>query len=151
MKSFTNIAPSCLALLLGCSAAAAQTVYRCGNSYSQTPCADARVVKTDDPRTEAQRTSAQQALVQDKALAREMEASRHKDETLALARAKAEQAALARTAAAHDKANTKKSKEPKAGKKSNGLRSVKVQPPGVFTATVEAPTPPKAQPKRGKP
>ena len=126
-------------------------MYRCGNSYSQTPCADARIVPTDDPRTEAQRTAAQQALVQDKALAREMETSRRKDEALALARVKAEQAAQARHVAAHDKANTKKNKEPKTGKKGTGLRSVKVQPPGVFTATVQAPTPPKAQPKRGKP
>ena len=38
----------------------APPVYRCGNAYSQTPCAQGKVVDTADPRTPEQRAQAQQ-------------------------------------------------------------------------------------------
>ena len=44
MKSLKPLVLPALALLLTCSGAQAQTVYRCGNSYSQSPCADARAL-----------------------------------------------------------------------------------------------------------
>ncbi len=135
-------------MLLACSSASAQTVYRCGNSYSQAPCGtDARAIQTDDPRTDAQRMAAQQGLARDKALAREMEASRRKDEAQAMANIKSEQAALTRKAAADKKSEDKKSREAKASaksKKAGGLRTVQVQEPDVFTAAGPA------APKRAK-
>jgi hypothetical protein len=39
---------------LGCGATAAQTVYRCGNSYSQKPCPGGAAVDAADPRSAAQ-------------------------------------------------------------------------------------------------
>lgn len=135
MKSFKYLAPTTVALLLTCTGTSAQQVYRCGNSYSQSPCSGGLAVPSDDPRTEAQRAAAGQALRQDKLLAKEMEASRHRDEALALARVKAEQGALARNTA-HKKMDAKGSKPAKPGKKPASLRTVKVQEPGVFTATV---------------
>lgn len=57
---------ACLGLLAGLSIpAAAQTVYRCGpagNSYSQQPCADGRLVDVADPRSDAQVAEARAAL-----------------------------------------------------------------------------------------
>jgi hypothetical protein len=136
MKSFKYLAASTLALLLACTSAAAQQVYRCGSSYSQTPCSGATAVPTDDARTEAQRAAAAQALRQDKLLAKEMEASRHKDEAMAVARAKAEQSAQAHNVAAHKKMDETKARETKPRKKPASMRTVKVQEPGIFTATV---------------
>ena len=89
MKSLKPLVLPALALLLTCSGAQAQTVYRCGNSYSQSPCADARALEADDPRTEAQRAAAREGLARDKALAKEMDATRRRDEAQALARDKA--------------------------------------------------------------
>jgi hypothetical protein len=130
MKSFKPFVLPALALLLTCSTAGAQAVYRCGNSYSQSPCANAVAVQTDDPRTEAQRDAAREGLAHDKALAKEMEATRRKDEAQALA---LDKAALARAAAAHKKQD----KKTVAGKKpgSTKPRTVKVQDPDVFTAS----------------
>jgi hypothetical protein len=42
------------ALVLSSAAAQAQTVYRCGNSYSQQPCPGAAPVAAGDPRTPAE-------------------------------------------------------------------------------------------------
>ena len=90
MKSLQSLDPThpaamCLALLLVCNTAAAQQVYRCGNRYSQTPCAAGAVpIRTQDPRTEAQQAAARDGAARDKALADEMEAARHRDEAMAL-------------------------------------------------------------------
>ena len=137
MKSFKALAPTALAALLLCQAVAAQTVYRCGNSYSQSPCAGASVVNVDDARTDAQREAARQGLAGDKALARDMEASRHRDEALALARAKAQAGHAARPQKPED------SKAPlaKAAPKKASLRTVKVQEPEAFTATTGSAAP----------
>jgi len=51
MKSFKPLALPALLLLLTCSSTSAQTVYRCGNSYSQMPCGNAVTVLTEDPRS----------------------------------------------------------------------------------------------------
>lgn len=51
-----------LSALAVCTTAPAQTIYRCGpdgRSYSQTPCAGARVVQAQDERTDQQRREAQ--------------------------------------------------------------------------------------------
>jgi hypothetical protein len=68
------------ALLLALSAlwlpAQADTVYRCGESYSNSPCAGATVVATDDARSAAQRADTQAAVKRDAALAQAMEKDR---------------------------------------------------------------------------
>ena len=136
MKSYPLVS-SYLVLLMACASASAQQVYRCGNSYSQQPCGpDAKAIQTDDPRTDAQRAAAQQGFERDKTLLKEMEASRHKEETRALSNMKAEQAAQARKASADQKREDRKAQQATASaksKKTAGLRTVKVQEPGTFT------------------
>lgn len=147
MKSFKPLVPTILALLVAMAAdtAAAQAVYRCGNSYSQTPCANGTLVPTEDPRSQAQRQQAKEALAQDRQLAKEMETSRQKEEALAFQREQAQRAAHERLAAAQAKADAKTNRGTKAHKNPGGLRTVKVQQEGVFTATVEQA--PKKKPK----
>jgi hypothetical protein len=132
MKSFKTLIPASLVLLAACTGAAAQQVYRCGNSYSQTPCAGAVAVQTDDPRTAEQRAAAQQAQSAAKAFAKDMETTRRKEEAQALA---ADKLALTRAAAAHKTAEVKKPAQEKTRKKTGGIRTVKVKEPEFFTAT----------------
>lgn len=144
MKSFQFKPLPALALLcclLG-HHASAQQVYRCGNSYSQAPCAGGVAINADDPRTEAQRAAAKEGLERDKALGKEMESTRRKDEAQALARDKAAYAANAKAAAAakaeEKKREHEKTRAAKAENKKHAGR--KAQPghtePGVFTTTV---------------
>jgi hypothetical protein len=60
--------------------AAAQNVYRCGDSYSQTPCAGGAVVNSDDPRSASQRAQTTQAAQRDARAADAMEKARLKEE-----------------------------------------------------------------------
>ena len=46
------------ALYAGMTLAAAQSVYRCGNEYSQAPCVHGKIVDVDDSRTGSQLTDA---------------------------------------------------------------------------------------------
>lgn len=68
------------ALLLALSAlwlpAQAQNVYRCGGSYSNTPCPGATVVPTDDPRSAAQRAQTDAATRRDARSAKVLESER---------------------------------------------------------------------------
>ena len=63
--------------------AAAQTVYRCADSYSQQPCPDAKPVPAEDPRTAAQRRESLQATQRDAQAAHRMEEARLKEEARA--------------------------------------------------------------------
>ena len=47
-----------LAAVASGPAALAQTIYKCGNNYSQSPCPGGSVVDADDPRTPAQKAQA---------------------------------------------------------------------------------------------
>jgi hypothetical protein len=60
--------------------AAAQGVYRCGDSYSQKPCAGGALVPTDDARSEAQRAQAREAAQRDGKAADAMQKARLKEE-----------------------------------------------------------------------
>lgn len=62
------------------SAAQAQTVYRCGNAYSQAPCPDAKLVEVGDSRSPAQQAEARQAAADDRRLAADMRRDRLADE-----------------------------------------------------------------------
>ncbi len=132
MKSFEHLVLASLVAVSTCTGVAAQQVYRCGSSYSQTPCAGAVVVPTDDPRTAEQRAAAKQGLIADKALAKDLEATRRKDAAQALA---ADKLALARAEAAHKKTDVKQATPANAKKKTGGTRKAKAKEPAFFTAT----------------
>ncbi len=50
-------------------AASAATIYRCGHTYSQTPCADARVMEVSDPRDDGQRAESRRIATEQQQLA----------------------------------------------------------------------------------
>ena len=78
--------------------AQSQKVYRCGATYSQTPCAQGVALEVQDPRTPEQKLQADQATVRDVALADTLEKDRLKAQTQAHAAAQ-QQARLAHPAA----------------------------------------------------
>lgn len=63
--------------------APAQPVFRCGNSYSQVPCADGRTVDVADPRGPAQQAEALRVAVSERALAESLRRDRMADERTA--------------------------------------------------------------------
>lgn len=82
-------------------AASAQTVYRCGNSYSERPCPNGVALDVADPRTPAQRAEAAAAAARDTQTANALEKSRLAEEArVEAARTReAKSAAIAKLAA----------------------------------------------------
>ena len=74
-----------VALAAFSSLATAQVSYKCGNSYSQTPCPDAAVLNNADQRTNAQKAQADLATQRDARLANTMEKARLQQEAKDLA------------------------------------------------------------------
>ncbi len=68
------------ALALSAFAGAAQTVYRCGDSYSQKPCAGSKEVDVDDTRSATQRTQTLQATQRDARAADALQKARLQEE-----------------------------------------------------------------------
>jgi hypothetical protein len=68
------------AALGGPALSSAETIYRCGESYSQQPCPGGKAVQTDDPRSEGQRAQTREAVRRDAKAADEMEKTRLKEE-----------------------------------------------------------------------
>jgi hypothetical protein len=100
------------------SPAFAQDAYRCGSSYSQSPCPGGTPMTINDKRTEEQRASAQEVARRDAALADAMEKRRRQDEQQAIASAATTHATKARTnnhqaAASKDKALADRQKHEK--------------------------------------
>jgi len=54
-----------------------RAIYRCGNSYSPQPCADAKPLDLDDSRSADQRSQGAQLAARDKRMASWLEAERH--------------------------------------------------------------------------
>jgi len=98
------VALSCLPL----TAVQAQTVYRCGNAYSQTPCPGASLIAVDDSRSAEQKAQTDAAATQ---AARQ--ADRMERERLARERAADRVAAKARVPASI-RSNTKPALAPRA-------------------------------------
>lgn len=76
---YRNRTARVIAIMICCAwsfATPAQTVYRCGNSYSQTACAGAVAVAVDDSRSPAQKAQTDAATVQARQLASQMERER---------------------------------------------------------------------------
>lgn len=69
-----------IAVALACTLATAQNIYKCGNSYSQTPCPDGRTVDASDPRSPAQKAQADAATRRDARMADALEKSRLRNE-----------------------------------------------------------------------
>jgi hypothetical protein len=66
-----------LLLAFAAGAAVAKTpIYRCGQTYTQTPCPDGHLIDSADPRTAAQRAEAARVAEREKDLARKMERER---------------------------------------------------------------------------
>jgi hypothetical protein len=57
-----------------------QNTYRCGNSYSQTPCPGGVTVDTNDSRSNTQKTQSEAVIQRDKVTADSMEKSRRQEE-----------------------------------------------------------------------
>jgi hypothetical protein len=70
----------CLAALGWMAPAAAQSIYRCGDSYSQKPCPGGRLVPVDDVRSAAQGRQTTAAAQRDARTAEAMEKARLKEE-----------------------------------------------------------------------
>ncbi len=68
------------AALGGPFASSAQTVYRCGDSYSSQPCPGGKAVQADDPRSPQQRAQTLEAVRNDAKAADQMQKTRLKEE-----------------------------------------------------------------------
>jgi hypothetical protein len=69
-----------LVMALTASAASAQAIFRCGDSYSQTPCVGARMIEGAAPATPAQHAEARAVAAREQQLALEMVRDRHERE-----------------------------------------------------------------------
>jgi hypothetical protein len=79
--------------LCAAAAAGAQTIYRCGNSYSEDPCAGATVVAVAPAPSAAEAAATRDEVRREAQLADEMHAARIKEEALHKAAAPARKAA----------------------------------------------------------
>jgi len=84
--------PLALALIVVCAAfdmgsAQAQAIYRCGQTYSQVPCPDGRIIDSSDPRTAAQRAEAKRVAIRERQLAAKLENDRRAEAAEAAASA----------------------------------------------------------------
>ena len=153
---------ACAILVTGAStmgATQAQTIYRCGNNYSDTPCAQAVAVPTADPRTPAQKAQTDEATARASGLAGQLEKARRADEAAAQERTQAQALAAAQTAKAAPKPQavevSEKGSKGVKPKKAAGTSAEKVSKPKLikpkkpegFTVKVPAPAKPKAQTK----
>ena len=68
--------------------AAGSNVYKCGSTYSQTPCDGAVSVRVDDARSKEQKLESDAAIVQQGKTANAMERARLKEEARAIAQNK---------------------------------------------------------------
>lgn len=66
-----------------CSSLSAQTVYRCGSSYSQTPCPGGGTVDATDSRTAEQRKAHEASVKHEKRAGDTLEKTRLKEEAAA--------------------------------------------------------------------
>lgn len=80
MKHTTPFAAIFIACCIVSTGAQSQKVYRCGDTYSQKPCADAVVVDVSDPRSQTQKARADAETRRELAAANAMEKARLKEE-----------------------------------------------------------------------
>lgn len=115
----TALALSVLTVLLLPPAAQAQTVYRCGSTYSQTPCPGAQVVEAHDARSASDKAQADATTREQAAKARALEQERQQREARAAREART-------TSPASPPARAQARAEPKASAASAPSRSHEV-------------------------
>ncbi len=131
MKQVTCFATFLVAVCVASTGAMAQNVYRCGNTYSQKPCADGVQVDVQDSRTAAQKTESQAAVRREASTADAMEKARLKEE--------------ARLTGANDKSTSSPN-----GKKANSKSPASDTSTGNSGPRAAAGTTPKSQAKKKK-
>jgi len=121
MKFSSIIAIALIASCVYSTRATGQNVYRCGNTYSQKPCADGIALEVDDARTAEQKAQSDAQIRRDAAAGNAMEKARLKEE--------AEQRAInAKLAAASAQASSAKAKESSVGAETAKKRPFKKKP-----------------------
>jgi hypothetical protein len=82
MNTYITVALACTALtwVAPATAQGAKNIYRCGNTYSQQPCADGKLVAASDSRSAAQKSQTDEAAKRDAKAAEAMEKARVKEE-----------------------------------------------------------------------
>lgn len=113
----TKLRPYALFFIATCAAptwAAGSNVYKCGSTYSQTPCDGAVAVRVDDTRSKEQKSQSDAAIVQQGKTANAMEKARLKEEARAIAQSQSSLPATKPNSKA--KANSGTSTAPKGGK-----------------------------------
>jgi hypothetical protein len=118
MSKNSSIAALCLAACSWIAPAAAQEIYRCGDSYSQQRCPGGTLVQADDARSAGQSAQTRLAAQRDAKAADAMEKARLKEE------AKPAQAYIPRPKV-----------QAGAPQQSGGANATKAKKPAYFTAT----------------
>ena len=122
--------------------AQSQKVYRCGDTYSQKPCADAVVVDVSDPRSQTQKARADAETRRELAAANAMEKARLKEEAqMRSDRAKQTPSQAKKTATAAQNAAAGASDTGAAPKHAPKSHTKKKKEPEFFTARSAASTP----------
>jgi hypothetical protein len=80
MKFSSSIALFLIAICSYSTGVEGQNVYRCGNTYSQKPCADGVILDVQDARTSDQKTASDAQIKRDAATGNAMEKARLKEE-----------------------------------------------------------------------
>ena len=110
--------------------AAGTNVYKCGSTYSQTPCEGAVAMQVDDARSKEQKSQSEASTVRQGKTANTMEKTRLKEEAQAIAqskRTKSSEKSTAKTKADAD--STGASKNSKSKNKEPELFLAKESPP----------------------
>lgn len=142
MNYTTPFAILLVALCILSTGAQGQNVYRCGNTYSQKPCADAVVVDVGDPRSPAQKAQADAETRRESAAANAMEKARLKEEAqLRSNRAKLAAPQTKKTAAPARTAASAAAPDGAAKKQAPKSHSKKKKEPEYFTARSAASKP----------
>ena len=112
MKRTHTFATLLIAVYAVSTGAWGQKVYRCGASYSQTPCPGAVTVEADDARSPQQKAQADRAIARDVAAANTLDKARLKEEAQAAAptipNTKNTKSSKTKTAKSKTRAKTKK-------------------------------------------
>ncbi|WP_294767550.1 hypothetical protein [uncultured Rhodoferax sp.] len=112
MHATTRFALVFIAACALSTGASAQKVYKCGSSYSQTPCQDGVALQADDARTPAQKAAAEKLAREEAKLGTQLEKTRLKDEAQADAARKPTQPDAKPAKKEDAAAKKKKNKEP---------------------------------------
>ena len=132
-----SIAAIFIAVCAYSSGASAQKTFKCGNVYSETPCAGGVAIDTQDTRTKEQKTQADAATTRTADAAAALEKER-------LAREKKEEAANKKTAVAPTVASVKRSPfKPLLVKKPKADKAQKAPKPPKTPKVAKPPKPPK--------